>query len=172
MKKIITVMLLIAAFACAPAEQEPAEPAAEPAAAEADVEAIAALRQASQDAHNAGDLEALMETYADDVVYMPPGEPVYEGIEAVREQERQELEGFDIDLALESAETHASGDWGFDRGSFELTMTPRAEDGGEPIQDNGSYVVIVSRQDDGSWKIARLIYNSDNPPPGTEAPAQ
>ena len=47
-----------------------------------------------------------------------------------------------------------------------MTATPKAD--GEPIEDDGKAVFIVRRQIDGSWRIARLIANSDQPLPGSE----
>lgn len=47
-----------------------------------------------------------------------------------------------------------------------MTAMPRA--GGEPIEDERKSVFIVKRQPDGSWKIARLIANSDQPPASSE----
>jgi ketosteroid isomerase-like protein len=40
--------------------------------------------------------------------------------------------------------------------------------GGEPIADQGKSLFILRRQADGSWKIARLIANSDQPRPGSQ----
>ncbi|MDA2927836.1 hypothetical protein MYX78_11520 [Acidobacteria bacterium AH-259-G07] len=37
---------------------------------------------------------------------------------------------------------------------------------GEPIEDNGKYIVILQKQPDNAWKIARDIWNSDNPVSG------
>lgn len=47
-----------------------------------------------------------------------------------------------------------------------VTATPKV--GGEPIEDEGKSVFIVRRQTDGSWKIARLIANSDRSPASAE----
>jgi hypothetical protein len=41
-----------------------------------------------------------------------------------------------------------------------ITATPKA--GGDQIKGEGKSVFIVKRQDDNSWKIARLIDNSDH----------
>jgi len=37
------------------------------------------------------------------------------------------------------------------------------------VDDTGKYVAVL-KKDAGAWSIATLIYNSDNPPPGTAAP--
>ena len=64
-----------------------------------------------------------------------------------------------------SEEIVVAADWAFTRGTYSSTFTPRA--GGEPVQENGKSLWILERQADGSWKYARAIWNSDNPPPGT-----
>jgi ketosteroid isomerase-like protein len=56
-----------------------------------------------------------------------------------------------------------AGDWAYDRGNYTLTVTPKP---GKPMEESGKYLAVCKRQPDGSWKISRLIYNSNNPPPG------
>jgi hypothetical protein len=41
-----------------------------------------------------------------------------------------------------------------------------SKSGGEAVIDTGNSIWILRRQPDGSWKIARGIYNSDIPIPG------
>ncbi|MFQ5742328.1 MAG: hypothetical protein ACE5HV_01935 [Acidobacteriota bacterium] len=48
---------------------------------------------------------------------------------------------------------------------YTVTMAPK--DGGEPVADNGKYILIVARQADRCWKISRTTYSSDNPPQGS-----
>ena len=38
--------------------------------------------------------------------------------------------------------------------------------GGSPISDAGKYITIYHRQADGTWVMARDIWNSSNPLPG------
>ncbi len=54
--------------------------------------------------------------------------------------------------------------WAFHRGTYTIRLTPVA--GGEVIGENGKVIVIFQKQPDGSWKIAREIWNRDNPPQG------
>jgi len=56
-------------------------------------------------------------------------------------------------------EIEVSGDLGYFWNSYTLTATPKA--GGEQIKAEGKSIFIVRRQNDNSWKIARLIDNSD-----------
>ena len=59
-------------------------------------------------------------------------------------------------------ETQVAGDWAYDRGNATVTVTPKS---GKQMEESVKYLVIVKRQPDGSWKIYRLISNSNNPPP-------
>ena len=54
------------------------------------------------------------------------------------------------------------GDWAFERANYTFRLTPVA--GGAAMQENTKNLRILQRQPDGSWKIAREIWNSDNPP--------
>lgn len=56
-------------------------------------------------------------------------------------------------------EVEVSCDLGYFWSSYTLTATPKA--GGDSITDDGKSVFILRRQPDHSWKIARLIDNSD-----------
>jgi len=56
-------------------------------------------------------------------------------------------------------EIEVSGDLGYFWSSYTLTVTPKA--GGDQINNEGKSIFIIRRQDDNSWKIARLIDNSD-----------
>jgi ketosteroid isomerase-like protein len=60
-----------------------------------------------------------------------------------------------------SAEVMVTGPWAVDRGSYHWKGTPRA--GGKPEADTGKYLVVLQRQSDGAWKVARDMGNSNRP---------
>lgn len=43
----------------------------------------------------------------------------------------------------------------------DLTLTPK--DGGEPVQESIKGRHVYEKQEDGSWKIAQDIWNTDRP---------
>jgi ketosteroid isomerase-like protein len=49
-----------------------------------------------------------------------------------------------------------------------MTVTPP---GAAPFEDRGKYLTICRKQADGSWKVARAMFNSDLPLPAPEKPA-
>ena len=62
----------------------------------------------------------------------------------------------------------SQADLAYDRGTYSMTVTPP---GAAPIEDRGKYLTIYRKQADGSWKIARVMFNSDLPLPAPEKPA-
>jgi ketosteroid isomerase-like protein len=60
-------------------------------------------------------------------------------------------------------ETQVAGDWAYVRGNYiDENRHPKS---GEAMEDSGKYLLIAKRQPDGPWKVYRLIWNSNNPPP-------
>ncbi|MFQ5928226.1 MAG: YybH family protein [Acidobacteriota bacterium] len=161
----ITILSLISFVvclgACAPAAEEAVEEAT---TTEADVEAINKVREQEAAVINAGDIEGFMAIVTDDAIMMPPNESPVTGKESIRSWLQDFLDQFTIkNYSPSDPEVVVAGDWAFERFSFAWTLVPVG--GGEPTQDNGKCIHIYHRQPDGSWKLARDIWNSDNPPP-------
>jgi len=53
-----------------------------------------------------------------------------------------------------------SDDWAFVRLSFDGYLRPKVEDGSPPLRSVSRHIWILKRQNDGSWKIARDIWNN------------
>ena len=149
--------------ACAPAPEQLA-PAAEAPTHTADLAALEAIAEEYEAAYSAGDADALVALHTDDAVRMPPNAPPVIGKDAIRASFQATFEQFDGKIALSLEEVEVAGDWAFVRGASPVTLTPKA--GGEPLQSEGKYISIRKRQPDGSWKIFRTIWNSNDPLPG------
>jgi steroid delta-isomerase-like uncharacterized protein len=136
--------------------------------AEVDVEADIAAIEECLDLYavglNTGDLELWLSLHADDVVKMPPNAPSIFGQDALRAKMEPAFDNFTFEMALYPEETQVSGDLGFARGNYTVSMTPKA--GGETIisMPDGKYSTIYKRQADGPWKILIDCYNSNLPP--------
>lgn len=113
---------------------------------------------------NAGDPEVFVSCFAEDGIQMPPNFPGNVGKAAIRQWIQFILSQFECQFSLSVDEVRVAADWGFERGRYSLGLKPKA--GGGPIHDSGKYITIYARQSDGSWKIARDIWNSDLPMPG------
>ena len=101
--------------------------------------------------------------FADDGVQMPPHFPANLGKGMIRSWSHGLLQSFSqVAFALSVDEQRVSSDWAFERGQYTITLTPKAE--AQSADDTGKYITAYQRQGDGSWKMARDIWNSDNAP--------
>lgn len=160
--KTTSVLCLVAGLsmlACSP----PAEETGEDMDAQASsTEDRAALEQSVADwdaALNAGDLDALMATYASNPVALPPGGEPVRGAQAVRELWSGFMAQGDVTVENVVEVSRVSGDLGTAWGRYTLTIEP---EGGETIEDAGKWMAISRRQADGSWKTSANIWNSDS----------
>ncbi|HET6203825.1 MAG TPA: nuclear transport factor 2 family protein [Planctomycetota bacterium] len=123
----------------------------------ADRQAIAAATARFQAAENAGSVDQFRVHFADDLVMMAPDKPPVTGADSVAALMRVFHQAFTVQVEYSSQEIVVFGDWGFDRGTERYTLTPKA--GGAPIQKSGNYLYLYKRQEDGSWKQSRVIWN-------------
>jgi ketosteroid isomerase-like protein len=72
------------------------------------------------------------------------------------------LEPFRLQFALEVDEVRVLGEWAFERGRYTISLFPKA--GGRPMEDVGKYITVYQRQPGDTWRMARDIWNSSNPP--------
>ena len=139
-------------------------PAAVPeSAAAADRAAVESSTAAFHQALRTNDLEAFMPFVAEDVLFMPPGEPPVRGREAVR----QWMTGFlaqyrTASLTLAEREVLVGNGWAVELGTFQWELQPVA--GGSAVVDRGNYMQVWAQQADKSWRFAREVYNSAVPP--------
>ena len=110
----------------------------------------------------AGDVKAIVALYADDAVEMPPNQPPVKGKAAIEQYYVKEMAAAKLTaFTLTHLETVASGDVGYDVGTYTQTVTTKD---GKAINATGKYTVIVKRSGS-DWKVRYAIYNSDQPPP-------
>jgi len=128
----------------------------------ADIDAVRDVADRMLRAEASGDASFFADALADDIVIMPPAVPAIEGKPACLEFIRAVLEDvgreFEKRMAAVSVEVEVVGDVAFDRGRFSLTLTPR--DGGAPVEELGQHVRLYRRAPDGSWRVARIIWNN------------
>ena len=155
-RSLSAVALAVVVGACAPPPP--------PDTTAADTAAINALRDAWVTAYNAADADAVANLYTEDAVDMPSQQPTASGRAAVRDLMASQFATGTAVATVTSDEMQLMGDWAFDRGTFTVNITPAA--GGDPVMTGGRYIVILRRQADGSWKLARGIDNSPVAPAG------
>ena len=151
-------------FTCQPAAEQP-ETSSQVSTDAEDVAAIRSSFSAYVAAFNTGEANALPAFFTDDAIWLPPNAPAIVGREAIRSFVQNNNEQFTEELTAEVVEADVAGDWAFLRMTYGATMTPKT--GGESMELSGKWVNIWRRQPDGSWKIYREIWNTNQPMPGT-----
>jgi uncharacterized protein (TIGR02246 family) len=125
--------------------------------------AIKQVADAYVKASLAGDAKAIAALYTEDAVEMPPNQPPIKGRAAIEQHYATLLAGTKLGtFTLTHLESRASGDMGYDAGTYDQSVTPGGATA--PMKDTGKYVVILKRTG-GAWKVAYAIYNSNQPPP-------
>jgi len=127
-----------------------------------DIDAIKQLAEDWRSGWLAGDTDALLSLYADKPVLMPWGQPTVFGKDAIRSLYQSVFEEYVINSQTRLMDVETSGDLGYFWCTYALTATPKA--GGKSLEEEGKSMFIVKREPGGTWKIARLIDNSDRAP--------
>ena len=154
-------IVLLAVTTTAVSTQKPAAPGQAKGRGEG-TDAITAIGDAYVKAVIAGDAKAIAALYTEDAIEMPPNEPMIKGRAAILQYYQKEMgAGMTMNsFTLKHIETHASGDHGYDVGTYQQSITPKGATG--PVTDTGKYTIIVKRVG-GAWQVAYAIYNSDQP---------
>jgi ketosteroid isomerase-like protein len=115
----------------------------------------------------AGDAAAIGATYAVDAVEMPPSRPPLKGRLEIEQYYRQLFDGpmQIVEFTLINPKTVAAGSFGYISGGYRQKLVSKS---GESIENSGSFIVIVKREDR-VWKSCYVIYNSDRPPSSESA---
>ena len=109
---------------------------------------------------NAKDLPRLGAAYTDDAVLMPPNGQVVKGRTQIQAFWKELIDqGMRVE-SVTSTGSAGSGMLGYDSGVVELRFAPAF---GSPVMDTVKFVTILHRGTDGTWRIARDIWNSDLP---------
>jgi ketosteroid isomerase-like protein len=164
------MLVFAAALTCAGCQPRAAPP--EP-LSEADATAIRDLARSYFEAVIGEDASALSALYADDAVLMPPYRPAIEGRAAIEaalalpDAFNQGLSYWGITLSPDAR----GGEWVYDWGTYALLLAPDSVPLNERRPDldtmpdsvahAGKYLVVLRRQVDGSWLIAREIWTKD-----------
>lgn len=160
---------LIVLGACQPAPRTETttmggESAAVPTALSAEDEAaVRALDDAWEKAATAGDGNAISALYSADATLLPPGEPMRQG-EAAKQYWVDFTNSFSGPIELSTTAIEGRGNLAVAVGTYRMTVTPKKA-GAKPLPtDEGKYIEVLEKQDDGSWKIIYDIWNSNAAP--------
>jgi uncharacterized protein (TIGR02246 family) len=153
--RFLALTAIVALGACAPAAPEMN--------AQADITAVNALRSSFVAAFNANDADAIGNLYAADAVRAGNHQPTASGRPAIIAADKAAFAQMAMRIELTPEETKTMGSFGFDRGTYKMTIAPKAA--GAPMNDEGRYLVLLEKGADGAWKVSRDIDNSSMPMP-------
>ena len=126
-----------------------------------DIDAIHALLEEHVKAVNTSNTALNLSGFTDDVIYMPPQSTVVKGIDELTKLVESAYKSLDAEIEMTAEETVVSGNWAFQWGNIDGYITPL--EGGDTTILDSKYMYIYHKQTDGTWKIARDIYNSNLP---------
>ena len=126
----------------------------------ADLAAIEQTNRQTLQALNTNDLQLMNSLVAENHIMMIPGRPEMSGRATIQESNAHLVESYTNVEIWKPAETVVTGDWAWQRGTFDITLTPKKE-GVRPIRSIGKYIHIYQRQADGRWLMIRDIFNDN-----------
>lgn len=122
-----------------------------------DETAIRAVWAEYSKARVAGDAASWLSLWDENGIQMPPGSPA-RGKTTLDEVVPKAFAAVPAtSMSIEPEEIQLMGDWAFSRGTYEANQTVK----GNPVNVDGKFLTIFRRQEDGSWKIYRDIFNSN-----------
>jgi ketosteroid isomerase-like protein len=123
--------------------------------------AEAALRKLTQDwalACNTKQLDDLVDLYVPDAMVLRPNVPAVRGTAAIREFFFGLIDAGMSDIELDPLRSELFGDFGYEAGRCK-SLVPVAM--GKRREERGKYLVMLSRQPNGEWKIVADSWSSD-----------
>jgi ketosteroid isomerase-like protein len=116
---------------------------------------IADKNAALKKAYDRGDAVGCVEVYLEDALMLPPHQPLRRGQQAIKELIQGWIDNIGGTISNPMLEFGVEGDLAYQVAAyaFQDTKSP----------DQGKFVEILRRQQDGSWKVYLTIYNSDKP---------
>jgi ketosteroid isomerase-like protein len=117
--------------------------------------AIEDKNEALRIAYNRGDSAGCVAVFVEDAVMLPANQPIVRGKKAIKELIQDWIDNIGGTISNPMMEFGVEGDLAYQVATyaFKDTKTP----------DQGKFVEIFRRQQDGTWKVYLTIYNSDKP---------
>jgi ankyrin repeat protein/ketosteroid isomerase-like protein/L-ascorbate metabolism protein UlaG (beta-lactamase superfamily) len=124
---------------------------------------IEELRRKDIEASLIGDTETLLSLMTDDIILIYPDQPPARGIKVIRDKMqsyKKELENITItQYSYTMDELVIEGGLAYEWGSFYNKYYLKNE--GKELEEKGRMMRILRKQPDGSWKVARSIWNTN-----------
>jgi ketosteroid isomerase-like protein len=113
---------------------------------------IEALYAKSEAALASGDLAALSSCYIDDAIQFPPNRSPLVGWTEIQESLERELDGITFSSEVQISKIVIFGVFAYTWGSYQGASS--SDSGGAPTTTSGSFLDVLTKQSDGSWRIA------------------
>jgi ketosteroid isomerase-like protein len=109
----------------------------------------------------AKNLDAVMQLYAPEPVFLPTVGASWQGASTIRRNCAGLQAKFNPHIAVHSLWSAVSGELAYDSGTYEETLVPTA--GGKTIHAKGNYIFIYQRRANGPWKILEQTFTELEP---------
>jgi uncharacterized protein (TIGR02246 family) len=128
-----------------------------------DKASVRAVDETWASAARAGNGDAIAALYAPNAVLLPPGESMVKG-DAAKKYWVDFANGFSGPTELNTIAVEGSGDLATAIGTYKMSLTPK-KTGAKPLPtEEGKYLEVLKRQDDGSWKLIYDMWSPNAPP--------
>lgn len=108
-----------------------------------------------------GDVAGMSSVYADDATVFAPNTKAAHGRAEIDKANTGMLSQISVSgFKLAVTDLIISGDYAIESGTYEMTVKPKT---GKEMRDVGKFVAVWKKQPDGSWKIIKDIFNTDQP---------
>lgn len=107
-------------------------------------------------ADNRGDVDAVVECYAEDAVLLPPGGAAVQGVENIRPRYEALFASSRLEVRMDVESIEVKGELAFCRGVTRGRTLP--EDGSPPRPVNDRFLMVLRQDKTSAWKIAALMW--------------
>ena len=109
-------------------------------------------------AFNRGDGAAVATHYAEDAAVFPPDAPRVDGRANIQGFWQGAIKAGLRDLTLKAVEVHGTGDMAYEVGEVSYSAP---DSSGQRKTATGKYIVVWKKQQDGTWRLYRDIWNGN-----------
>ena len=109
-------------------------------------------------AFNSGDGAKVAAHYAEDAAVFPPGSPRVDGRAKIQEFWQGAITAGLTDLTLKAVEVYGAGDLAYEVGEVSYSAP---DSSGQRKTSIGKYIVVWKKDQDGTWRLYRDIWNSN-----------
>ena len=120
------------------------------------------------EAVKAGDLDVYRTFWSDDVTWLPPGEPMIQGIEDCMKHHRPAFEQMKQDESIWVREVISCGAKAIVRVDYTYEGIPKPNSKLKRVHEVGKGFFIMRRQSGGRWVATHCVWNLDSKPNETQ----